>query len=351
MFCGRLISPFCLSLVDHRPLSQHLARLSASLGLLVLLLSAQDVAVDAWALELIPRGQLSYAGACQTIGMSAGNALGYPAVLALTGGAAGRALHVTLQALCGAAAAAHLLAAIASSLVAEEGSQDGASQHAPTLRELWRRLRTLGGTEATRALGGVCFWQRVGVISLDASAGVFYMHSVPGARQEHLAAFAVAQALIGVLASLVVARLIATRQTGTMGAMRIGLWLLLGCGVSTPLVLGGLASMPPTIACAALGLLAAFFAAGNKIWWTAQAAAFNSAVVHHGSGGMHALHLQLLNSLSNVGKLWPRPLAFALFDAVGFRASSALLAGAGVLAWPSMHRLLTCPALKEIDDK
>ena len=53
----------------------------------------------------------------------------------------------------------------------------------------------------------------------------------------------------------------------------------------------------------------ALYAAGNKAWWTAQGALFNSVVVHAGSQ-YRALHLQLLNSLSNVGKfcLGPSPL-------------------------------------------
>ena len=47
-----------------------------------------------------------------------------------------------------------------------------------------------------------------------------------------------------------------------------------------------------------------------------------------------------LNSLSNLGKFWPRPLAFVLADSVGFVAASALLALMGALAWPLVRAAL-----------
>ena len=75
--------------------------LSWSLGVVVLSLSAQDVAVDAWAVELIPRRKLAYVAACQTIGMSAGNVLGHPLLLACPHDG-----H-TLRRFCTAIASAH----------------------------------------------------------------------------------------------------------------------------------------------------------------------------------------------------------------------------------------------------
>ena len=62
-----------------------------------------------------------------------------------------------------------------------------------SLRRQLGTLRALLGSDATRALAVVCTWQRVGVVALDACAAVTYMRQ-PGARREHLAAFAAAQA-------------------------------------------------------------------------------------------------------------------------------------------------------------
>ena len=55
--------------------------LAAGLFVVVALLAIQDVAVDAWALELLPRQYLPYATVCQTVGMGAGNLLAHPILL------------------------------------------------------------------------------------------------------------------------------------------------------------------------------------------------------------------------------------------------------------------------------
>ena len=54
--------------IDAWVAAQRLEALGGALGVLVLVISAQDVAVDAWAIELLPRTKLAYASACQTLG-------------------------------------------------------------------------------------------------------------------------------------------------------------------------------------------------------------------------------------------------------------------------------------------
>mgnify|MGYP004232691641 CR=1 FL=1 len=81
------------------------------------------------------------------------------------------------------------------------------------------------------------------------------------------------------------------------------------------------------------------------MWWTAQATAFNGVVARRRGAAHRALHLQLLNSLSNLGKLWPRPLAFVLYDALGFPGACAVLVGTSVLSWPALSRALASPSL------
>ena len=123
--------------------------------------------------------------------------------------------------------------------------------------------------------------------------------------------------------------------------MRRALLMLICSGVAAPLVLGsGRLHTPGGLVC--LLALSTLYAAGNKVWWTAQATAFNRVVMGGGkeSKGSRALHLQLLNSLSNLGKLWPRPLAFVLCDAVGFGGCCAVLLGVSAASWPSMRRAL-----------
>lgn len=333
--------------IDDWVAAEQLEALGTALGLLVLVISAQDVAVDAWALELLPAERVSYASACQTIGMSAGNVIGHPLLLAVS--SAGDATP-SLARFCLAVAVAHAIASLVSLLVPEatmrvdwaisDGAKPSDGHLAWRLAHLWRELRAFSADASVRALGVVCFWQRVAVIPLDAAAAVYYMR-LPGARREHLAAFTVAQAPVGLLASLCVARLLANEQSDTAAAMRAGYAMLLVSSLAAPLVLGGaIAPLGTPTSIASLLVLCTLFAAGNKVWWTAQGAAFNHVVMQRGSSHAIALNLQLLNSLSNLGKLWPRPVALALVDLVGFVGASALLAGVGVVAWPAVRRAL-----------
>ena len=73
---------------------------------------------------------------------------------------------------------------------------------------------------------------------------------------------------------------------------------------------------------------------------TAQGALFNTLVAGPRDQQVRASHLTLLNALSNVGKMLPRPVAYKIVDVCGFGAGSAVLTLAGVMIWPLIVRLL-----------
>ena len=226
---------------------------------------------------------------------------------------------------------------------AEPVACDGAR---PSRRPVARAARLLADTVGARSASSA--FARVAVIPLDAAAAVHYMR-MPGARREHLAAFTIAQAPVGLLASVLVARLLGREQSDAAAVMQTGYAMLLGCGVLAPLVLGGaLAPLGTPASIPYLFVLCTVFAAANKTWWTAQGTAFNEVVTQRGSANAVALNLQLLNSLSNLGKLWPRPVVFALIEHVGFTAASALLAAVGAVAWMSVRQALTTVATCKI---
>ena len=107
-----------------------------------------------WALELLPADRLSYAAACQTIGMSAGNALGHPLLLAVAGEASlGRFAAAMAVALTAAAAACLLVPEPAEAAAALAG------RGRASLRLQLGTLRALLDSDATRALAVVCTWQ------------------------------------------------------------------------------------------------------------------------------------------------------------------------------------------------
>ena len=74
-----------LSLTIEECMAAHATgQLSTALFAIILLLSAQDAAVDAWALELLPAQHVAYASVCQSTGLGLGNLLGHPVLLLVT---------------------------------------------------------------------------------------------------------------------------------------------------------------------------------------------------------------------------------------------------------------------------
>ena len=60
-----------------------IARLAGLFTVLITAVATQDIAVDGWALELLPRHLLSYASTCQSIGQNIGYFLSYSVLLAV----------------------------------------------------------------------------------------------------------------------------------------------------------------------------------------------------------------------------------------------------------------------------
>ena len=322
-------------------LSRDTTSLAAALFAVVLLLAAQDVAVDIWALELLPARSRPYAPVCQTVGMGAGNLIAHPLLLLLSSSRLRDPPVLTLPRFLWLLGPIHAALALAAALQPEPER----TRPRPSLRRTLESLRAVAATPTTRRIGAACLLQRVGVAALDGCSLTQYMR-LPGARQEHIACLAALQAPVALAAAVYAGRLVARSDRpapeAARGQMRTGYLLLVASSVAVPALLcthrvGSAGSTAGLVVATSVFLIA------NKLWWTAQGTLFNEAVVSPEGGPPRAAaasHLTLLNSLSNAGKMWPVPVALAVSDAVGYRAASGTCALAGLAALPLMWRLI-----------
>ena len=285
--------------VESHVASGRVELLSAQLFVCIACLAAQDVAVDAWALELLPRRHVAFASAFQTIGMSAGNVLGHPITLFVTSDAAPRAVRLSLPAAFVLIAAAHAAVGAAAAATTEAPAPAGR----PGVRAIFATLGREMRTARTASIAALCALQRVPVAAVDACAEVFYIR-LPGASPHHVAAFAALVAPVAVVSSVLVARQLGgyTAAEGAEGAssaagVNVGKGSL--GGASPPAEASSSAAPPPAliskayaalVVCGAavplalvrhrvgavgdsalLVLLAACLTAANKLWWTTQA--------------------------------------------------------------------------------
>ena len=280
-----------------------------------------------------------------SLGCSAvGNIMGHPLILFIATEDAGDKPPGSgaLRGALATFAAAHVMVALAAA--AAPDSCDEAAR--PALGEVFRRLRRILSTSQTRRIGASCLLQRIGVAVVDSCTEVVYMR-LDGAQPAHLGYFAALLAPVAIAAAVVSAQVIGSAH-GAEGAARLRrmlLWayaLLLLCGVAVPVALGvhRVGSVKGRLLL--LGV-ATLLAAANKLWWTAQGALFATLVAPSGEQAreqLRATHLTLLNSLSNVGKFWPKPVALVATETLGYGTASALSVGLGVAAWPLMVALI-----------
>jgi hypothetical protein len=298
--------------------------LAVQLFLVFLFLAAQDVAVDAWALDLLAGDRLAYAASIQTVGMSTGNLLGYPILVSLQA-------HISLRTFLLGVAAVHV-ALSAAMLAVHEVSGD----KPPRLRAVFDELcGTIASPESLRILA-VSIVSRLGVAMWDTTAPVFYL-KLEGAQRQHIAIFVILQAPVALCTSVAAAHLLAKRTSLTPERILARAYLLLMIATICTLIALHLHRVGDPVASAVTFACATMLTIGNKAWWTGQGTLFNR-VVSRSAMDSRASHLTLLYSFADVGKFGPKPLTFIVADLVGFSGSCACFVLMGLAAWP----IITC---------
>lgn len=353
--------------IDAWMATQSTGMLSAALFAIVLLLAAQDAAVDAWALELLSKKNLAYASVCQSTGLGLGNLLGHPVLLLVTE-PSGVFCHfvgddpmLSFPRFLTVLAGLHMLVALAAALTHEESTaattpppphaavasaaEVAAAPAATTshLRKVFRQLWSM--TSSPSAVCAIVFLllQRVCVATLDAAAVPFYMR-LHQARQSHLTLLAALHAPVGIPSAIIAARAISSSEMQLLQAstrlMRFAHGLLLLCSASCPFVLlsHDVTSLPRNVLLVALSCA---FVGVNKLWWTAQSTAFNAIALEDAEvRDVRASYLALFSSLSMAGKLWPTPFALLATDHLGFGWASLCFLCIGGVAAPVMDSAL-----------
>ena len=362
------------------------AELAMLLGSLVLIFAVQDVAVDAWALWLLrgPRNA-PFASTAQTVGLSVGNGLGFPLLLALRRSVRG----VSAGAVLFWAGVADLLVVSSVALwqrhddygpgrdelghpsttvagQARQAEEQGAEQE-----EECRAVSAAPSVSAREALSCVVallrlphmrwltllllLWPLV-VVSVDTAVPLVFLSL--GVREEHLAAALAAQAPLQVVLSTAVALRI-SRGTHPLTTWRSGYRAALAAACLFPGLLAAAhclsaSVLPPwdadpgawdaavrtAIVTNPLFLTTAFGVLtlnnyANKAAATSMGAFFNSIVDLR----VGATHVTLLNTVMNLGRLWPKYFCLDATERFGYFATGASCAVLGFALLPLLTAL------------
>ena len=350
------------------------AELALLLGSLVLLFAVMDVAVDAWALWLLrgPRNQ-PFASTAQTVGLSLGNGIGFPLLLLLRRVAPGAASAGSVLFWAGVADLA-VVGGVALLLRCDdygpgrdaEGRPEG-RRHRPAaapaamaaaprvpMREVAACVLSLLRLPHMRRLALLLLSWPVASVAVDTAVPLAFL--ALGVPEAQLAAALAAQAPLQVLLSGAVAVRI-SRGLHPLRAWVGGFRAAVGAAALFPALLlaahaccaagswreaarSAAAGADPgewdagaraAISASPLFLAASFGALtlsnyANKAVATSLGGFFNDVADHR----VGATYVTLLNTLVNLGRLWPKFFALALMDRAGFFPVAAACAAAGL---------------------
>lgn len=373
---------------------------------LISVMAVQDVAVDAWALTLLPEWALPFASSVQTLGMTTGNVIAYTGTLALSavttadvhafvarvraalclapasgsddngggggggGAAAGSSEPVfTIVQFLMVFVAVHAAVALLTMFVHEKPVPASVDTRLVTvIRDTWRLARS----PRFLVLFAVLSITRIGVIPMDTTSTVQFV--AQGGTPSLIAGFVGMMAPVQVGVSVLAARAISSGRASSLALLEIGHAALIACTAAVPLGLwllgpqhqsdsggggGGVVTSPTedvpiaggvvsdgsgwssyagVLGASVLLLVGAGAAFGNKLYFTAQGALFNA--VTRDEHAIAGSALTLLNSVSNLGRIWPRYPCYVATEWIGFNAAVGVFVGGGVLAAALTRRLV-----------
>ncbi|KAI8473191.1 MAG: acetyl-coenzyme A transporter 1-domain-containing protein [Monoraphidium minutum] len=353
----------------------------------VLLAATQDIAVDGWALTLLPPEHVEYASTCQTLGMNTGYFTSFTVFLALSNPEfcnkyARRALGLApsaapLVSLSGyvafwgwAFAVVTILIAVSKKETERFAAPDGGAKAAAGKRGgkrdagfgggggpaggVWREVSAayaqLWGVVRLRpiwALSLMLVTYRLGVLPAEGAAALKLLDK--GVAKESLAALVLLQFPVELVSAVVAGRWASTHSP--YHPFMAGYFLRLAMAAALTALA---AAFPPGAssfaehgpwfaALAGAGLVTGFT---STLMFTALGSFFNKI----SDPGMGGAYLTLLNTIANMGVILPKTPLFALMDALtssscrppggGPPLPLPLAAGAGAGAPP---RPLRCP--------
>ncbi|KAK4536129.1 hypothetical protein CDCA_CDCA07G2154 [Cyanidium caldarium] len=299
---------------------------------LVFLAATQDVAVDGWALTLLSEGNASYASMCQSLGLSVGYFSSFTMFLALNNPSFCRhwlGIHrevFTLASFLRLTGTMFLLLTVLLALGVRERERRLSAAALPqrpphvraTLRRSYGRLGEITAKAPVRQLLAFLLLSKFGFAVHDNVSSLQLLRR--GFPRQHLAFMAVLQMPFDVLGALAASKRARASPNLYDGPWRAGFFLRLAIALLTPPVLCYVYPAHTTDGVPLWFYLTVFFLglvyqfASDSVMFVSTGTFF-ARISDPRVGGTY---LTLLNTASNLGGTWPKPLVFFLADRFGY---------------------------------
>ena len=321
-----------------------IARLAAVFFVLITAVATQDIAVDGWALELLPRHLLSYASTCQSVGQNIGYFLSYSVFLALNNAAFSNSVRTRLWMAASEAplislssyillwGALFLVSTAYLALFKRETAFVGAA--GGSLASLYRRIWSVLCLAPVRSLLVVLLTSRLAFVAAD-NITVLKM-TEKGFPKEHMAAMVFVLFPFELVFPVLVGRW--ASQGNPLSPWLLGYPFRMGITVLGALLVSafpavGSGGIPWWFYGSVLALQLVYSLSVNVLF--VSQCAFFSQISDARIGGTY---MTLLNTVANLGNTWPKLIVFALTDHWTCKAGLSKDGGGGVeqcaTAWP-----------------
>ena len=300
--------------------------LSVYFFFLVLLAATQDIAVDGWALTLLSRKHIGYAATCQTVGLNIGYFLSFTVFIALSDAdfcnlyLREQPMEVgilTLSSYLKFWGLMYGIVTVAVALLKQEGTKwNSKNSYAPgsmigEIREAYKQLWAVVRLPAVCQLTVFLLTCRLGFLVAESASSLKLLDK--GVSKEALAGLVLLQFPLELISALLAGRWAAGAQPLAPWFraffVRLGLGALVTCLVYVfPNSAEGFASHPAEFA--VLAVLSVLTSFTTTLMFTALGAFYNKV----SDPQMGGAYLTLLNTIANLGMIFPKVPLFWLMD-------------------------------------
>lgn len=296
----------------------HILALTLSFFLLYFLCATQDIAVDGWALTMLRRENVGYAATCNSVGQTLGYALGFTGFMVLEH--LGIMKLPTFMFCCGVVfIVVTLVVAVAKTeapLPPEEEPQD--------IQTSYRQMLSMLRLRSVRVLCVVLFTWKAAFAITDSTAMIkFQEYGIP---KEHMAYMASLLMPVSIVLPVVVAGWTSSAAPLDL-ALRVYPWRVLLVPVIVSLLYFAPSQMDPIpwVFYALVLLVSLLGAVASQCMFVSQMAFF-ARISDPAMGGTY---MTLLNTLANLGSMWPATMTMRLVDATTCGTETCLVKSDG----------------------
>mmetsp|Transcript_44250 Transcript_44250/g.87789 ORF Transcript_44250/g.87789 Transcript_44250/m.87789 type:complete len:501 (+) Transcript_44250:72-1574(+) len=296
--------------------------LTALFFLLYFLCATQDIAVDGWALTMLRKENVGYAATCNSVGQTLGYALGFTGFMVLQ--QFGLASLPSFMRFWGCV---FLLVTVAVAVAKTEQPEAHDENSSPdSIKDCYRRMFQMLGLRAMRALAALLLTWKVGFAIVETVAPLKFQEY--GVRKEHMAYMTSVLMPVYLVLPILIARWTSGSRPLDL-ALRAYPWRV----ALVPVVVGLVYTTPTGISTTSvpwffytlLLLVSALGAVASQCMFVAQMAFF-AKISDPAMGGTC---MTLLNTVANLGGMWPPTVTMRLVDVTTCKGQSCMLQSDG----------------------